>query len=241
MFEPTIIVHGGGGTYLADRWDGLQVGVQASVRQGYTVLTRGGSAVDAVVAAVTAMEDDRNFNAVLVCFRIQMVAFGAIWIFPFKSAPLPHVVSDTVGAVAMDANGNLAASTSTGGIMAKLPGRVGDSPINGSGAYADNTVGAVSSTGRGEFIARVNLARRVGELLEKGETAQQAAEHALEFLSRRVGGAAGVIVLSKGAENGTCQIGHHFITPNMAWAKIKDGKLTYGINPGQETSTSLDI
>ncbi|RUS72963.1 hypothetical protein EGW08_019266, partial [Elysia chlorotica] len=146
---------------------------------------------------------------------------------------------DTVGAVAMDANGNLAAATSTGGITAKMPGRVGDSPIIGSGAYADNTVGAVSTTGFGESIMKVCLARRVGELLEKGETAQEAAQHALDFMSRRVGGAAGVIVLSRGGDGGTCQVGHHFITENMAWAAIGGGQLRWGLDPGQENREIL--
>ena len=67
-----------------------------------------------------------------------------------------------------------------------------------------------------------------------GKTAQEAAEHALEFMSGRVGGAAGVIVLSQYGNAGACEVGHHFITENMAWAAIDEGQLRWGVDPGQE-------
>ncbi|KAJ8308615.1 hypothetical protein KUTeg_013489 [Tegillarca granosa] len=86
---------------------------------------------------------------------------------------------DTVGTVAMDKNGNVAFGTSTGGITAKRPGRVGDSPIIGSGGYADNVSGAVSTTGHGESIMKVCLARHVTYLMEQGMSAQEASEKAL--------------------------------------------------------------
>ena len=76
---------------------------------------------------------------------------------------------DTVGCVAMDRDGLLACGTSTGGITGKRPGRVGDSPLVGCGAYADNESGAVSCTGHGESIAKVCLARRIVEACERGE------------------------------------------------------------------------
>ena len=68
---------------------------------------------------------------------------------------------ETVGAVAVDSYGNIAAATSTGGITAKRPGRVGDSPLIGCGAYADNDSAGVSCTGNGEAIAKITLARLV--------------------------------------------------------------------------------
>ncbi|KAJ1150553.1 hypothetical protein NDU88_003344 [Pleurodeles waltl] len=82
-------------------------------------------------------------------------------------ASLP--VHDTVGAVAIDQEGNLACATSTGGITNKMVGRVGDSPIIGSGGYADNLAGAVSTTGHGESIMKVTLARRIILDMENGK------------------------------------------------------------------------
>jgi beta-aspartyl-peptidase (threonine type) len=76
--------------------------------------------------------------------------------------------SDTVGAVARDRDGNLAAATSTGGIFGKLPGRVGDSPVIGAGTYADNATAAVSATGQGEYFMRLVLAHEVAAMMRYG-------------------------------------------------------------------------
>ena len=81
---------------------------------------------------------------------------------------------DTVGAVALDSGGNLAAGTSTGGLSGQKVGRIGDSPLPGGGLYADNHVGAVSFSGDGETIARLALAARVMASLEDGEEMEQA-------------------------------------------------------------------
>src|SRR5262249_27809604 len=81
----------------------------------------------------------------------------------------------TVGAVALDAFGNMAGGASTGGIAAKHPGRVGDTPLVGCGFYAENGVGGVSSTGRGEDYIRLVLARRAAEYMGGGLPAQAAA------------------------------------------------------------------
>lgn len=87
---------------------------------------------------------------------------------------LRALVGDTVGAVALDREGNLAAATSTGGIYMKLPGRVGDTPLPGAGVYAENGVVAVSATGIGEYIARYLAAARVAELVRRGTPLQEA-------------------------------------------------------------------
>ncbi len=131
----------------------------------------------------------------------------------------------TVGAVAMDLNGNLAAGTSTGGVPNKMPGRVGDTAIVGCGAYADNCSGAVSTTGWGESIMKVTLAKTTCMFLEKGFNAQEAAEKAVKHLEKRVGGYGGVIVVdSKG------NIGLAYNTPRMAYAYIDgEGKLHLGV------------
>ena len=99
----------------------------------------------------------------------------------------------TVGAVALDMRGNLAAGTSTGGTYAMLPGRVGDSPIIGAGTYAENESGAVSCTGSGEHILRRSLAKETCLLMMDG-TPSSAARAALKALLR-IHGQAGLIAL----------------------------------------------
>jgi beta-aspartyl-peptidase (threonine type) len=97
---------------------------------------------------------------------------------------------DTVGAVALDRGGNLAAGTSTGGIDGQKVGRIGDSPLPGSGLYADNHIGAVSYSGDGESIARLSLASRVMAAMEDGQDMETAIARGLEKLPG-VGGARG--------------------------------------------------
>jgi len=102
----------------------------------------------------------------------------------------------TVGAVAMDAKGNLAAATSTGGLNAKPPGRVGDSPIIGAGTYADNASCAVSATGDGEYFIRASVARMIcARVAMQGMSAAEAASVTLDEV-KTLGGTGGVIVLS---------------------------------------------
>lgn len=110
--------------------------------------------------------------------------------------------ADTVGAVALDEQGNVAAACSTGGMSLKKPGRVGDSPLPGCGYYADNQVGGCVTTGWGEAIARVVLARRALEALERGLDPQAAAQTALAFLAARTAGWAGLIVLNRQGQVG---------------------------------------
>ena len=104
----------------------------------------------------------------------------------------------TVGAVARDSAGHLAAATSTGGMQGKLPGRVGDSPIIGAGTYASDRSCAVSGTGVGEYFIRLTLARQVCTLVEQGSTPQQAADRMIHTeLPALKGGEGGVIVLGR--------------------------------------------
>jgi len=103
----------------------------------------------------------------------------------------------TVGAVARDAQGNLAAATSTGGINNKLPGRVGDSPVIGAGTYADNATCAVSCTGDGEFFIRAAVAHQLSALIElRGMSLSEAAERALAH-AEKLGGTGGLIAVDK--------------------------------------------
>jgi beta-aspartyl-peptidase (threonine type) len=101
----------------------------------------------------------------------------------------------TVGAVARDAQGHLAAATSTGGMVMKHPGRVGDTPIIGCGTYADDRLAAVSCTGHGERIIQLTLARHTADLVGRGETTAAAAQRAVLLLGERVKGEGGLIVV----------------------------------------------
>ncbi len=101
----------------------------------------------------------------------------------------------TVGAVAVDVNGHVAAATSTGGLFYKRPGRVGDSGVIGAGTYADDFLGAASATGAGEAIMRVTLAKAVVDLLQDGRDPMVAAQATIRLLAQRTGAVAGVIVV----------------------------------------------
>ena len=102
----------------------------------------------------------------------------------------------TVGAVALDKNGNLAAATSTGGTTNKLPGRVGDSPVIGAGTYA-NGICAISATGDGEYFIRATVARDVAALMEyRGMKLAEAAQKALDKVAK-LGGAGGLIAIDR--------------------------------------------
>jgi beta-aspartyl-peptidase (threonine type) len=103
----------------------------------------------------------------------------------------------TVGAVALDGRGSLAAGASTGGIGTMLPGRVGDSPLIGSGVYADDDAGAVSMTGRGESIIRIGVAKDIIEKLRGGGTPARAGRMVLERLADVVGGDAGALIVDR--------------------------------------------
>jgi len=125
----------------------------------------------------------------------------------------------TVGAVALDDKGKLAAATSTGGIVNKKFGRVGDSPIIGAGVYADNNTCAVSATGIGEHILRTVLAKDIADRVRfEGMTAQEAAQKGIDYLVEQVDGKAGVIVIDK---NGKC--GVSFSTPDMVYGGVCNG------------------
>lgn len=104
---------------------------------------------------------------------------------------------DTVGAVALDRAGHLAAGASTGGVSVMLPGRVGDTPLIGAGVYADDTAGAISMTGLGETIIRAGMAKHLAILLELGWTPIRAANYALKALVRRIQGEAGCLILDR--------------------------------------------
>jgi beta-aspartyl-peptidase (threonine type) len=272
-----IVVHGGAGEDPPEGRAARRDGVERAADAGAAVLDRGGSALDAAVAAVALLEDDPAFNAglgsvlteegivemdasVMEGEQLRAGSVGAIRrtanpvrvalavlhdgreVLLVGDAGLAlarrqglRVVDDdalvtpearerwrrrqtgrgnTVGAVALDARGHVAAATSTGGVAGKRSGRVGDSAVIGAGTYADDRVGAVSATGPGEAIIRVGLARLTLEHVADGMTPQDAAARALTELGARTGATAGLIVLTPvGASGVACT------TPAMPTAR----------------------
>ncbi len=125
----------------------------------------------------------------------------------------PAISHDTVGAVALDRDGNIAAATSTGGTLNKAPGRLGDSSLIGCGCYANNESAAASTTGWGEPIMKVVLAKWTADRIAAGNLPEWAAQESMNYLKERVNGHGGIIVLDT---HGHFGIAHN--TPRMAWA-----------------------
>lgn len=282
--KPVILVHGGAGNDFDDRVAAFRAGVADAAEFGWSLLERSGSALDAVEAAVRAMEDDATFDAGRGSYlnaggEVEMDAmimegarlgYGAVAGIQRVANPVsvarlvmertPHALfvgagaelfarsmsvpicpmgalvaassspqvgpgiapdgRDTVGAVALDANGLLAVAVSTGGTAGKLPGRVGDSPIVGCGAYADNGLGAAAATGHGEPLMRFVFSKSACDLMGQGLSPQQAAAEVLRRLETRLGPTqAGIILLSPEGE-----IGVAFNTHHMAHACIRPGE-----------------
>lgn len=125
----------------------------------------------------------------------------------------------TVGVVALDRQGNIAAGTSTGGLQGKMSGRVGDSPIIGAGTYASNQSCAVSGTGVGEFFIRYTVAREICALVQyKGLALQQAADQVIHQQLAPIHGDGGVIALTPDG-----QLAWSFNTPGMFRARQAEG------------------
>jgi beta-aspartyl-peptidase (threonine type) len=144
---------------------------------------------------------------------------------PEGKSTLPGFDShDTVGAVALDARGNLAAATSTGGTLNKTPGRVGDSSLIGCGCYADNLSAAVSLTGWGEPIMKLVLGKWATDRVADGTAPEIAAREAISYLFNRLGGHGGIILLGP---DGRFGLAHN--TPAMAWGLATPSGLQTGL------------
>ena len=128
---------------------------------------------------------------------------------------------ETVGAVACDTRGHVAAATSTGGVAGKRRGRVGDSAVIGAGTYADDLLGAGSATGPGEAIIRVCLVRSSLEHVGRGLDPAWVAGHALDVLQRRLGEAAGLILVDRAGRIG---IAHTTESMAAAWRSEETGR-----------------
>lgn len=177
----------------------------------------------------------RTSHAFLVGFGAE--AFADSIGFPrcdeaeLRAQPLPAAPpasGDTVGAVAVDAGGNVAAATSTGGTPGKMPGRVGDSPLPGSGAYADGRTAAVSGTGDGEAMMKLVVSRLVCQFVAGGQAPQDACRGALAALEERFPGThAGFIAVDPAGRTGVaCN------TAAMPWALADaSGVVRHGERP----------
>jgi len=272
-----LALHGGAGTLrrgdmTAEREALYRAGLTRALEAGRDILAAGGSALDAVVQAVCALEDDPLFNAgrgavfthdgtqemdAAVMVGRDRRAGAVAGIFGPRNPVLAaravmersaHVLligegatrfcrevglafaepdyfftearwralaetialeaaggadtdearrHGTVGAVARDRNGNLAAATSTGGMTGKLPGRVGDSPIIGAGTFADNVTCAVSATGHGEFFIRYAVAHEIAARIAHGNQALADAAASVIAELGRIGGSGGLVAVGR--------------------------------------------
>jgi beta-aspartyl-peptidase (threonine type) len=301
--KPVMVVQGGAGTWQPERSQPGILGVKRAAVTGFDVLKKGGTAIDSVMEAVSALEDDGVFNAgygssLNIDGQIEMeasimegktlragaagllrdiknpvrlarivmeetdhvfvVGEGAEKLARIHKLPrrnpmtelrlryhkeqkkallggkpeLPKLAElvkkhpemfklETVGAVALDKDGNVAAATSTGGFPLKLPGRIGDSPIIGCGTYADNEAGACSATGVGEIAMRLVLSKKVCDYMQDGESAQNAVESAIKLVNRRIPFGYNHMGLAAVDLEGRFGVAHN--SPNMCWAYLTPG------------------
>jgi beta-aspartyl-peptidase (threonine type) len=293
--SPVLLVHGGAWAIPDEMGEAHLNGVRNAIAAGWTVLEKGGAALDAAEEAVVVMEDDETFDAGRGSFlnregKVQLDALimdgatlraGGVGCVEHIANPIraarkvlsesPHVYfvgegaerfaqehgiplcrndelvihreverlrafksntskdsqdifapaisHDTVGAVALDGNGSIAAATSTGGTLNKAPGRLGDSSLIGCGCYAENQSAAASTTGWGEPIMKLVLAKWATDRVASGNLPQWVAAEAMNYLKDRVDGHGGIILLDSQGRTG---IAHN--TPRMAWAlRTSDG------------------
>ena len=298
-----IIVHGGAGDIAQERSEIAQAGCKEAALAGYAVLQAGGSALDAVEAAVRALEDNPEYNAgtgacldkngnieldagmmdgntlqvgalagveriknpvtlarkILISEHVLLIGRGAeqfAWEQGIEQCASEDLVTErqyqlwqaardaeeprhyrrrvgstqglthkdagsekhgTVGAVALDMSGALAAATSTGGIHDKYPGRVGDVPLVGCGFYADEEA-AISCTGHGEDFVRLLIAKRAADFVAGGQSAREAAQAAIAVLGARATGTGGLIVVDRKGE-----VGFAWNSRHMSYAYMLDG------------------
>jgi beta-aspartyl-peptidase (threonine type) len=129
-----------------------------------------------------------------------------------------NMLGDTVGALAIDHNGDLAAADSTGGVSLKLPGRIGDSPILGAGLYADNRMGAATATGVGEIAMRLVVSKSACDAM-RALTAQEAASQTIKTVTKLAGRGLGIVTLDRKGRYG---VAHN--TPHLCWAAFTRSK-----------------
>ncbi len=279
---PTIIVHGGAKTITDDKVAANNAGCTAAVEAGWAVLISGGSATEAVEAAIRVLEADQTFNASLgatlnsdgeveldAAIMEGSLSWGAVAAVQGIRHPIsvarkimddkPRLLvargaerfaadcgaemckkenliadeqwqqwkedqkvidrSNTIGCVALDASGILAAGTSTGGTTKQQQGRVGDTALVGCGLYADNKIGACSTTGDGESIIPVVLAKTAIDFLSGDRHPDEAAQMAIDALVSKVKGEAGCILIDRQG-----RVGWAYNSSHMACAYMTEGQ-----------------
>jgi beta-aspartyl-peptidase (threonine type) len=296
--SPSLIIHGGAWDIPSEAVPECREGISSGLEAGWRVLSGGGSALDAVEAAIIQLEDAPAFDAGIGSHlnrdgRVQLdanvmdgaslksgavaavehvrnpirlaravleksdhmmiVGAGAELFAAEQALPLcsteelilereriawrrcsedSHASEfhfghqhGTVGAVALDSEGRLFSGTSTGGTCCKFPGRVGDSPLIGCGCYADEQAGGVSSTGWGEAIMKIVMAKMAADLLRAGHSAEASAEECIRHLAQRVHGTGGLILLDRNGRPGFA-----WNTASMAFGYVRPDA-TYHIAP----------
>lgn len=190
----------------------LRAGAVAAVRRIRNPVTLARKLLDAGVHVLLAGDGANRFAT-----QAGIAECGELALIVERQRERWHARHGTVGAVALDAQGRLAAATSTGGLFDKLPGRVGDSALIGAGTYADRQV-AVSCTGTGEAIIRTALAKTVVDRAQSGAELGTAVQLALCYLQQRTGAEAGLI-----AVDGRGRIAFARNTAHMPIAWTQDG------------------
>ncbi len=291
--QPSLMVHGGAWNIPTELEPDCRAGCTRALQTGWKILAQGGSAIDAVEAAIVVLEEDPVFDAGVGSHLnadgvVQMDAIlmdgetlnaGAVAAVEHIRNPIraarcilekgPHILlagagaerfaaacgiplcepselivprekqrwealrkqgklrttpersGSTVGAVARDAQGRIAAGTSTGGTFGKHPGRIGDSPLVGCGCYADSESAAASATGWGESIMKIVMAKMAVDLVRAGVSPAAAALRSVHRLAERVRGSGGLILLDR-----LGRIGAAFNTPHMVYGYVAaDGSL----------------
>lgn len=142
----------------------------------------------------------------------------ARWEIVRKSGEFVGFAGGTVGAVAVDSKGHVAAATSTGGMMNKPRGRVGDSPLIGAGTYADDEAGCASNTGDGEAVIRLVLAKEACAMMRNQTVPEAAARQSIALLGERANGSGGIILVDPSGRMGLARS-----TKTMSWGAMSAG------------------
>ncbi|XP_058442714.1 probable isoaspartyl peptidase/L-asparaginase GA20639 [Malaya genurostris] len=166
---------------------------------------------------------------------VTQQAIDALEIWKENNARFDIGEGGTVGAVAIDKNGNIAAATSTGGVIGKEPGRVGDTAIIGAGTYADNNVAGISVTGDGDTIMKVALALDIVKRMDYlGNDINRAASDALDAMTTKLEGTAGIVAIDMMGN-----IGIAFNSKQMSWAYQRKNIIAYGVRKGEHLEELL--
>ncbi len=244
VLEDNPIYDAGTGSFINERGE---VEMDAIIADGREIRFGAVAAVRRVrnpitLARLVLTETDHNFFVgdgadqlaaelgMPIVANIEMISPMQLRAYRRRKLNVPALAgTGTVGAVAMDKDGNIAAATSTGGTPSKPKGRVGDTPIFGAGGYADNFGGGASATGVGEQIMRMLLCKYAVDRMEQGESAHVAAQAAVEHIRQRIDSPEiGIIMLDKNGHPGAA---HTTQSMPIAWVQ-EDGLIQVSLVGG---------